>query len=89
MALSIKDERADALAREIASITHQSLTKVVTTALEARLGEVKKNKEAEVARKRALIDRIQRRVKKAYGNSPIPSSKELMDALYDERGLPK
>jgi antitoxin VapB len=89
MALSIKSEYADGLAREIAAITGESITRAVTTALEEKLAQVQKRKDTEVARKLALIKRIQQRVKKAHGNKPMPSSKALFDALYDERGLPK
>ena len=89
MALSIKDDHADALAREIASITGESITRTVTRALEEKLAYVKKRSEAEKNAIRAEVRRIQERVKAAYGNQPIPSSKEMMDALYDDDGLPK
>ena len=89
MALSIKDEYADSLAREVAATHGLTLTGAVTLALERQVAQDKKKKEAEVARKIAAIQRIQQRVRKAYGNKPIPSSTALMESLYDESGLPK
>ena len=89
MALSIKDERADALAREISHITGESITRTVTRALEEKLAFVKKRSEADIARRIAAIRKIQEEVRASFKGQPIPSSKELMDDLYDEYGLPK
>lgn len=41
MALSIKTDEADALARALAAETHESLTQAVTTALRERLERVR------------------------------------------------
>lgn len=41
MALSIKTDEADALARELAAATHESLTRTVTIALQERLERVR------------------------------------------------
>lgn len=89
MALSIKDDYADSLAREVAALTGESLTRAVTIALEEKLARAKKQRERDVVRKLEIIERIQKRVKKAHGRKPMPTSKQLLDALYDERGLPK
>lgn len=41
MALSIKTEEADRLARELAAATHESITQAVTVALRERLARVR------------------------------------------------
>jgi len=41
MALSIKTDEADRLARELAAATHESLTEAVTVALRERLARVR------------------------------------------------
>ena len=40
MALSIKTDEADRLARELAAVTHESITEAVTVALRERLARV-------------------------------------------------
>ena len=91
MALSIKDEYADGLAREISSLTGESITSVVTTALEARLGYVKKKKRSQAERDAILaeVNQIQMQVRARYKGNRKPSGKELSAGLYDEYGLPK
>lgn len=54
MALSIKTDEADALARELATLTHESLTEAVTTALRERLERVRDRKPVMMARLRKL-----------------------------------
>lgn len=44
MALSIKTEEADRLARELASVTDETLTQAVTVALRERLERVQRDK---------------------------------------------
>lgn len=91
MALSIKDDYADALAREISQITGESITTAVTKALEKQLDYVKKKTRSKAERAAILAEvaRIQTSVKARYKGKRIPSSKELCDSLYDEYGLPK
>jgi antitoxin VapB len=84
MALSIRNARAEKLARQVAAETGESLTKVIIHALEERLERLKGRRtatdEAEEIMKislrcRALPDKDER------------SAGEILG--YDERGLPK
>jgi antitoxin VapB len=84
MALSIRNPRAEKLARQIAAESGESLTEVIIHALEDRLQRLKgRLTAADVAeeiikislRCRALPDRDRR------------SADEILD--YDERGLPR
>jgi antitoxin VapB len=79
MALSIKSERADQLARDLAALTGESLTDAVVASLEARL-------EVERLRRRTLglgdiVERF-RRLPELDGRNPD-------DIIgYDEHGMP-
>ena len=84
MALSIRNARAEKLARQIAAETGESITKAIIHALEERLERLKGRRTAtDVAeeimkislRCRALPDKDER------------SADEILG--YDERGLPK
>lgn len=82
MALSIKDEEADRLARELARRTGETLTEVVVTALRERLARL-----APIARSRLVedVERIGRR-NKARQLLDTRSAEEILG--YDEDGLP-
>jgi antitoxin VapB len=85
MTLHIKDEKADRLARELATATGETLTEAVTRALEERLGRFRRRSEAEVeARRRAMIEVIEE-IKKLPLLDPR-SPDEIIG--YDEHGLP-
>ena len=79
MALSIKSERADQLARELALLTGESITDTVITSLERRLVE-----ERRLRRRRSTDDLVER-----FQKLPVldaRSSDEIMG--YDDAGLP-
>jgi antitoxin VapB len=79
MALSIKSDRADRLARELADLTGESITDTVVAALESRL-------EVERRRRRAvgLGDIVER-----FGRLPVLDERRPDDIIgYDDRGLP-
>lgn len=84
MALNIKSEKADRLARELARATGESLTEAVTAALEDRLARL-------TGRQRALglreeVARMQERL------SRLPRLDDRTDEEilgYDEAGLPR
>jgi antitoxin VapB len=82
VALSIKDEEADRLARELARRTGETLTEVVVTALRERLARL-----APIARSRLVedVERIGRR-NKARQLLDTRSAEEILG--YDEDGLP-
>ena len=85
MGLNIKNEETCALARELADLTGESMTGAISVALRERLEREKKQRDVE-ARIDAMMA-IGERCAALMG--PGPSSTEIGDFLYDERGLPK
>jgi antitoxin VapB len=86
MALSIKNEETEQLARKLAQRNGETLTTAVTIAVKERL-ERQERPLARIGR----LERIRRIVERT---APLMddgrSSKELFDELYDdETGLPK
>ena len=87
MALHITDPQTDKLARDLARETGESLTEAVNKALEERLTRVGKRKATDVERFVADLTRI---AKGAKGlRKQKKSSRELIEELYDEDGLPR
>jgi antitoxin VapB len=84
MALSIKHDEADRLARALARETGESLTEAVVTALRERLSRVRRPRRAK--RLQAEIRAIQQRVA-ALPVLDARSADEILD--YDEHGLPR
>ena len=85
MALSIKDEEADQLARELARQNGETVTAAVKVALKERLERQKPNPKAGLA---AWLMEISRETAPLMNDSR--TTKELFDELYDdETGLPK
>ena len=79
MALSIKSERADQLARELASLTGESITDTVITSLERRLAEVRR-----LRRRRSIDDLVER-----FQNLPVLDPRSADEIIgYDDSGLP-
>lgn len=84
MALSIKDTEADALARELAKATGESLTEAVTVALRERLLRVRGRR-----RGSALLDDI-REIQEMVARAPILDDRTAEEIIgYDEHGLPR
>lgn len=82
MALSIKSDEADRLARELAATTGESLTDAVTEALRERL-------DRERARRTVDIGRQLRRLAEEVQLLPVLDDRPAESVLgYDERGLP-
>jgi antitoxin VapB len=82
MALSIKTDEADRLARELASVTHESLTEAVTNALRERLERVRSRPEVDV------VSRLDRLVVE-YTTHPVADPRSADELIgYDEAGLP-
>ena len=84
MALSIKDEKADRLARELARRTGESLTEAVRRALEERLKRVAPRKPDG-----ALVRRLTAIAKECAALPELDprSAEEIIG--YDENGLPR
>jgi antitoxin VapB len=81
MALSIKSDEADRLARELAAETGQSITTVVTAALQARLDELRRSRQG-LARRLLAI---------SADASRLPRRDDRTDDEiigYDDDGLP-
>lgn len=80
MALSIKNEEADRLARELAELTGESLTEAIVVALRERLANKRRRPGVE-QRLRRLVAEV-----RAY---PVKSEDEPDQLIgYDQRGLP-
>jgi antitoxin VapB len=85
VALSIKDDRTDALARELASLTGESLTTAVRVALHERL-----EREARKRARAGLGERLLEIGARCAARIKQPAtSLDHGDLLYDERGLPR
>ena len=86
MAMNIKSERAQRVARELADRTGESLTTAITVAVEERLARIDAG---DTGRARDLVDRLM-----AIGADAAPRwsepyrSTDHGEILYDSRGLP-
>lgn len=85
MALSIKDQETDQLARQLAETTGESLTEAVKTAVRERL-ERERRSSVESGLAGRLVE-IGRRCA-AEMREPFHSS-DHGELLYDEQGLPR
>jgi antitoxin VapB len=82
MALSIKTEEADRLARELAAATGETLTDAVTNALRERLDRVRSSTRMDIA------ERLNR-LSLEYSAMPIADDRTPEEILgYDQNGLP-
>ena len=80
MVLSIKSERADQLARDLAALTGESITDAVVSSLEARL-EIERRKR----RASGVADIVER-----FGALPDIDERSAEDIIgYDDDGLPE
>lgn len=81
MALSIKTEKADRLARELAATTGESITDAVTIAIEDRLARERRAT-------RAIADRL-RTIRTELSAAPRRTELSDDDIIgYDDQGLP-
>jgi len=84
MALSIKDPKADRLAREVAKATGESLTEAVTVALRERLQRIRTS----THRDPTLVDDLMA-IARRCAALPVVDDRTPDDILgYDENGLP-
>jgi antitoxin VapB len=87
MALHLNNSTTDRLARELARETGETLTEAVNTALKERLDRIGSRRAAEVEKFVADLTEI---AKGAKGlRKQKKTSRELIDELYDEDGLPR
>jgi antitoxin VapB len=83
VALNIKDERADRLARELAAETGESITTAVTVAVEERLERLR----GAVPREQRLAEI--KRIAERSAARPLLDPRTPDEILgYDEHGLP-
>jgi antitoxin VapB len=83
MALSIKSDEADQLARELAAETGETLTEAVVTALRERL-------EREHARRGASMRTRLARLTADVATLPVADGRTAEDIIgYDDSGLPR
>jgi antitoxin VapB len=81
MALSIKTEKADRLARELAATTGESITDAVTIAIEDRLARERRAK-------RSIADRL-RTIRTGLRDLPRLDDRSDDDIIgYDANGVP-
>jgi len=81
MALSIKNDKADQLARELSELTGESLTDAVVNSLERRLAAERLARR----RRRSIDDLVDR-----FGQLPVLDPRSADEILgYDEDGLPR
>jgi antitoxin VapB len=84
MALSIKSQETERLAREIAAKTGESLTGAIQTALEERLERLKHQRRSKILA--IQLEDILRRVDQL----PILDSRPADEIVgYDDQGLPR
>ena len=82
MALSIKTDEADRLARELADLTGETLTEAVTRALRERLDRVQPRSPIDIAQR---LDRLSLE----YNSYPVVDDRTSDEIIgYDETGLP-
>jgi antitoxin VapB len=82
MALSIKTDEADRLARELAAATHETITQAVTVALRERLARVRSQPVPDIMTAARLLA-----VDYEAGATHDPRSDDEIIG-YDEHGLP-
>jgi antitoxin VapB len=84
VSLNIKNEEAHRLARELASVTGESMTVAVSEAIRERLERVRGNSRA------GLAERIMKIARECGPLWKEPyRSIDHGDLLYDEKGMPK
>jgi antitoxin VapB len=83
MALSIKNDLTERLARQLARVTGESMTEAIQKALEERLDRLKRQSGGQILS--SQLEEILRRVDQL----PVLDSRPVDEILgYDEHGLP-
>jgi antitoxin VapB len=90
MALHIRSSRVDKLARKVSERTGETLTEAIARALSERLDRLeaadRNSEQATFDQLKEISDRVATLLREA---GVVKSSKELLDELYDEHGLPR
>jgi antitoxin VapB len=82
MGMNIKSEKAQRLARQLATETGQSMTSAIEQALEAEITRLHRVRDLQERKRRV------REIVKSFGPVPEGVTSDHSD-LYDEWGLPK
>jgi antitoxin VapB len=89
MALHIRQEQTEKLARELAKRTGETLTGAVHKALEERLDRMRRHDSEDEKRLLAEMRKSSDRAAAAFrASGETKTSAEMLDELYDENGLP-
>lgn len=83
--LNIKDPETVRLARELADQTGRSVTETIRIALQRARDDREADIQARIARMNAAVDELRKHLPPEWKGR---TSKEIMDDLYDEDGLP-
>jgi antitoxin VapB len=83
MSMNIKNEEAHKRARELASLTGESITAAVSEAIRERLERVRGKS------KRGLAEKLMKIGEECAARLKGPHKSMEIEDLYDERGLPK
>jgi antitoxin VapB len=84
LSLNIKNEETHRLAQELATLTGESMSAAVATAVRERLERVRQERSGDLADRLLAIGRdCAARLKEPW------RSGDVNDLLYDERGLPR
>ena len=84
--LNIKDAETVRLARELADATGQPITQAIKQALERELARREEEIQVKLARVREISREFRANMPDEWRGK---TSKEIMDEIYDEHGLPK
>jgi antitoxin VapB len=83
--LNIKDEATVRLARDLAKATGMSVTATIKAALQREMQERLAQRAEKIARINAIVAEFQQNLPPEWVGK---TSKEIMDEIYDEDGLP-
>ena len=85
--MNIKSPEAHELAKRLAALEHTTVTGAVTLSLREALA--RRDTRAADAKRRRRVDELVARLQQQYRQHTGTSLYEAVDALYDERGLPR
>jgi antitoxin VapB len=83
--LNIKDAETIELARGLAAKLGKSVTATIREALEEKAQQQNAERQAKIDHLNAIVDEFQKNMPEEWRGK---TSKEIMDAIYDEDGLP-
>lgn len=85
MGMNIKNDEAQAMARELAALDHTTVTEAVRTALQEALDQRQARTSKKIQRAQDTLEQMRSQL----AATPGQSLREANEALYDEGGLPQ